>query len=81
MNKKSVSHRPNGYSLDILSYGHFSDIWFMLVLLAGAKRTALHVTWSQEGGDRGGGGDGGGGKNKNEHNSVNFRATSSRFCM
>ena len=41
--------------------------------LAGAKRPALQESWSQ--------GRHGGTENKNEHNSLNFRATDSRFCM
>merc|ERR1712030_132610 len=43
------------------------------LLLAGAKRTALQVGWSQEARDRA--------ENKTEHNSLNFGARSPKFCM
>ena len=44
-------------------------------LLAGAKRTALQVGWSQA---RHGAG---GTENEIEHNSLNFRARNPKFCM
>ena len=43
-----------------------------MILLAGAKRTALQIVWSQARL---------GAENKIEHNSVNFRARSLKFCM
>ena len=47
----------------------------MIYLLAGAKRTALQVGWSQ------GRISGVGAENEFEHNSLNFGARSPKFCM
>ena len=40
------------------------------IFLAGMKRRALQVGWSRDGVE-----------NEIEHNSLNFRATSPKFCM